>query len=194
MEDPIDESESEERMNALEAYDNSPLSSFNRRNDGDKAGPFMDIKILTHHLFFYFLLMVHGDMWDYMDEPPKFKNCMEAKLRLVNVALRQECAIIHREFERVWWQFIHVFVPHNLLRSGGESRVEDRDFICTAGQFLASQPMTGHVLQPPLENYRYSSPPLHPESRGRATASAAPHGSTMQSLHATVLSLLPDQG
>ena len=58
--------------------------------------------------------MLMGDMYEYLDKPVHCQSCTNIKFHYVNVALWHEWAQIHREFERVWWQFVNAFLPWHL--------------------------------------------------------------------------------
>ena len=84
--------------------------------------------------------------------------------------------------------------PSRIHVIGAEPQLEDIQYTSGAGHFVATQLSTGHMYRPPAENFPYSAPQLCLESRGRATNSAASTGGPMQSLMATVASLLPGRG
>ena len=82
------EAENVEVVNLM-TYEDNPASWYNRRDDGDETGPFMDVVILTCHLFYDFYILVSGDMWPYLDPPARTNLHMESKLCLVGVAMKQ---------------------------------------------------------------------------------------------------------
>ena len=75
---------------------------------GNQQSQFITLSILRRHTFYNFCIQT-GDMYEYLDKPACCQSCTDIKFLDVNVALRNEHAQIHRNFERVWWQFVNTF-------------------------------------------------------------------------------------